>query len=161
MDKKEEIKLTLQPKYNILFNFLYKHAATFVIVLLILIVLIAQNELVEYGVAILVIYVLYLIANTIYNKIKAKNTVFNFYANRLEYNNKFRDKDLITINYKEITQVRYGQTFLQAVFKIGTIMIYTNDKKISRKWIFINGVKDVKMIYEKLINIIDGTTENK
>ena len=71
MKEKKEPLLTVKPKYNVLYNFLYKNATTFVIIVLILIVLIAQNELIEYGVAILVIYILYLIVITLYNKKKA------------------------------------------------------------------------------------------
>lgn len=61
-----------------------------------------------------------------------------------------------------MTQIKYGQTFLQTVFKLGTIMIYTNNKKITQRIIFINGVKDVKLVYEKILKVIgEKTTDNK
>ena len=66
------------------------------------------------------------------------------------------------IKYTDMTQIKYGQTFLQIVFKIGTIMIYTNSKKITQRIIFINGVKDVKLVYEKILKVIgEKTTDNK
>ena len=161
MDKNEEVKLTIKPKYNVLFNLLYKHMTTLLIIILILVVLIAENELVEYGVAILVIYILYLIANIIYNKIKYKNSIYKFYDNKLMYNNKLKDDDMIELEYKDMLQIRYGQTFLQTIFKLGTIMISTNNRKITKKIIFINGVKDVKLVYEKILKILEEANINK
>ena len=57
MDKKEEVKLTVKPKYNVIFSFLYNHVTTLLIIILILAVLIFENQLIEYGIAILFIYI--------------------------------------------------------------------------------------------------------
>ena len=40
------------------------------------------------------------------------------------------------------------------MFKLGTIIIYTNKEKILDKIIFINYVKDVKIVYEKILKVI-------
>lgn len=41
-------------------------------------------------------------------------------------------------------------------------MIYSNNKKITQRIIFINGVKDVKLVYEKILKVIgEKTTDNK
>ena len=41
-------------------------------------------------------------------------------------------------------------------------MIYTNNKKITQRIIFITGVKDVKLVYEKILKVIgEKTTDNK
>ncbi len=53
-----------------------------------------------------------------------------------------------------MTQIKYSQTFLQTMFKLGTIIIYTNKEKILDKIIFINYVKDVKIVYEKILKVI-------
>ena len=131
MDKNEKANLILKPKYKVLFNFLYSHITTLIIIILILSVLISENQLVGYGVAILVVYLIYLVINAIYNQKKYRNSVYKFYTDRLEYNNKIKNDDLEVVKYTDIIQIKYGQTFLQTVFKIGTIMIYTNNKKIS------------------------------
>ena len=162
MDKKEEAKLTIKPKYNVLFSFLYNHVTTLLIIILILAVLIAENQLIGYGVAILVVYIVYLIINAVYNKIKYRNSYYKFYNDKLIYNNKIKDDNEKEVKYTEFTQIKYGQTFLQTVFKLGTIMIYTNNKKLTQKIIFINGVKDVKVVYEKILKVIGKkTTDNK
>ena len=161
MDKKEEVKLTVKPKYNVIFSFLYNHVTTLLIIILILAVLIFENQLIEYGIAILVIYVIYLIINVIYNKVKYRNSFYK-YSDKLVYNNKIKDDNEKEVKYTEMTQIKYGQTFLQTVFKLGTIMIYTNNKKITQRIIFINGVKDVKLVYEKILKVIgEKTTDNK
>ncbi len=162
MDKNEKANLILKPKYKVLFNFLYSHITTLIIIILILSVLISENQLVGYGVAILVVYLIYLVINAIYNQKKYRNSVYKFYTDRLEYNNKIKNDDLEVVKYTDIIQIKYGQTFLQTVFKIGTIMIYTNNKKISKKLIIIHDVKDVKLIYEKILKIMgQKTTDNK
>ena len=162
MDKKEEAKLTIKPKYNVLFSFLYNHVTTLLIIILILAVLIAENQLIGYGVAISVVYIVYLIINAVYNKIKYRNSYYKFYNDKLIYNNKIKDDNEKEVKYTEFTQIKYGQTFLQTVFKLGTIMIYTNNKKLTQKIIFINGVKDVKVVYEKILKVIgEKTTDNK
>lgn len=162
MDKNEKANLILKPKYKVLFNFLYSHITTLIIIILILAVLISENQLVGYGVAILVVYLIYLVINAIYNQKKYRNSVYKFYTDRLEYNNKIKNDDLEVVKYTDIIQIKYGQTFLQTVFKIGTIMIYTNNKKISKKLIIIHDVKDVKLIYEKILKIMgQKTTDNK
>lgn len=162
MEKNEKPKLMLKPKYNMLFNFLYSHITTLIIIILILCVLIAENQLVGYGVAILIFYLVYLIINAIYNKKKYGNSFYKFYDDKLVYHNKIKDDGDQKIKYTDITQIKYGQTFLQTLFKIGTIMIYTNDKKLSKKFIVINGVKDVKLVYEKILKIMsEKTTDNK
>lgn len=161
MEKKGRPLLSLKIKYNVLFNFLYNHVTTLLIILLIVGVLIAENQLVGYGIAILVIYLLYLIISAIYNRIKYRNSIYNFYSDRLEYNNKIND-DLQTVKYVNMTQIKYGQTFLQTLFKIGNIVIYTDDKKITKRLIIIHDVKNVKMIYEKILKIMgEKTADNK
>lgn len=162
MDKKEEVKLTVKPKYNVEFSFLYNHVTTLLIIILILAVLIAENQLIGYGVAILVVYIVYLIINAVYNKVKYRNSFYKFYSDKLVYNNKIKDENEKEVKYTDMTQIKYGQTFLQTIFKLGTIMIYTNNKKITQKIIFINGVKDVKVVYEKILKVIgEKTTDNK
>lgn len=161
MKEKKEPLLTIKPKYNILYNFLYKNAMTFVIIVLILIVLIAQNELIEYGVALLVIYIIYLIAIIIYNKKKASVTFYEFYEDKFKYNKRIKDEDEEEVSYATITQIKYGQTFIQAIFKVGTIIIYTNNEKILKRLIVINEVRDVKFIYEKILEILGEKQEEK
>ena len=46
MDKKEEVKLTVKPKYNVVFSFLYNHVTTLLIIILILVVLIVFQKLI-------------------------------------------------------------------------------------------------------------------
>lgn len=162
MEKKEEVKLTVKPKYNVVFSFLYNHVTTLLIIILILVVLVAENQLVGYGVAILVVYIIYLIINSVYNKVKYRNSFYKFYSDKLVYNNKVKDDNEKEVKYVDMTQIKYGQTFLQTIFKLGTIMIYTNNKKITQKIIFINGVKDVKLVYEKILKVIgEKTSDNK
>ena len=95
-----------------------------------------------------------MVAKTIYNAKKYKNSYYEFYSDKLIYNNKIKEDNKKEIKYTEMTQIKYSQTFLQTMFKLGTIIIYTNKEKILDKIIFINYVKDVKIVYEKILKVI-------
>ena len=95
-----------------------------------------------------------MVAKTIYNAKKYKNSYYEFYSEKLIYNNKIKEDNKKEIKYTEMTQIKYSQTFLQTMFKLGTIIIYTNKEKILDKIIFINYVKDVKIVYEKILKVI-------
>lgn len=152
--EKKNAKLTIKARYNVIFDFLYNHAITLLIIILILVVLVSKNQLVGIGTVILIGYLVYLVAKTIYNAKKYKNSYYEFYSDKLIYNNKIKEDNKKEIKYTEMTQIKYSQTFLQTMFKLGTIIIYTNKEKILDKIIFINYVKDVKIVYEKILKVI-------
>ena len=151
---KKDAKLKIKSRYNVIFDFLYNHAITLLIIILILVVLVSKNQLVVIGTVILIGYLVYLVAKTIYNAKKYKNSYYEFYSDKLIYNNKIKEDNKKEIKYTEMTQIKYSQTFLQTMFKLGTIIIYTNKEKILDKIIFINYVKDVKIVYEKILKVI-------
>lgn len=153
MDKKNA-KLTIKARYNVIFDFFTNHAMTLLIIVLVLIVLVAQNQLVGIGIAILVGYIIYLIIKSIYNVKRYKNSYYKFYSDKLVYNDKLKEDNEKEIKYIEMTQIKYVQTFSQTIFKLGTIVIYTNKEKLFDRIIFINYVKDVKMVYEKILKVI-------
>lgn len=153
MDKKNA-KLTIKARYNVIFDFFTNHAMTLLIIVLVLIVLVAQNQLVGIGIAILVGYIIYLIIKSIYNVKRYKNSYYKFYSDKLVYNDKLKEDNEKEIKYTEMTQIKYVQTFSQTIFKLGTIVIYTNKEKLFDRIIFINYVKDVKMVYEKILKVI-------
>lgn len=151
---KKDAKLKIKSRYNVIFDFLYNHAITLLIIILILVVLVSKNQLVGIGTVILIGYLVYLVAKTIYNAKKYKNSYYEFYSDKLIYNNKIKEDNKKEIKYTEMTQIKYSQTFLQTMFKLGTIIIYINKEKILDKIIFINYVKDVKIVYEKILKVI-------
>ena len=151
---KKDAKLKIKSRYNVIFDFLYNHATTLLIIILILVVLVSKYQLVGIGTVILIGYLVYLVAKTIYNAKKYKNSYYEFYSDKLIYNNKIKEDNKKEIKYTEMTQIKYSQTFLQTMFKLGTIIIYTNKEKILDKIIFINYVKDVKIVYEKILKVI-------
>lgn len=151
---KKDAKLKIKSRYNVIFDFLYNHAITLLIIILILVVLVSKNQLVGIGMVILIGYLVYLVAKTIYNAKKYKNSYYEFYSDKLIYNNKIKEDNKKEIKYTEMTQIKYSQTFLQTMFKLGTIIIYTNKEKILDKIIFIHYVKDVKIVYEKILKVI-------
>ena len=152
--EKKNAKLTIKARYNVIFDFFTNHATTLLIIVLVLVVLVAQNKLVGIGIAILVGYGIYLVIKSIYNVKKYRNSYYKFYSDKLIYNNKLKEDAEKEIKYTDMTQIKYVQTFSQTIFKLGTIVIYTNKEKLFDRIIFINYVKDVKMVYEKILKVI-------
>ena len=44
---KKDAKLKIKSRYNVIFDFLYNHAITLLIIILILVVLVSKNQLVD------------------------------------------------------------------------------------------------------------------
>ena len=88
---KKDAKLKIKSRYNVIFDFLYNHAITLLIIILILVVLVSKNQLVGIGTVILIGYLVYLVAKTIYNAKKYKNSYYEFYSDKLIYNNKIKE----------------------------------------------------------------------
>lgn len=161
MEKENKEKLSIKLHYNFLFEFLDKHIVTALIIILIVGVLIYQNQLVGYGIFILVVYILYLIGRAIYGNLKCKKNIYKFYEDKLVYKRMLWDKEDRIIPYKNINEIKYNQSFLEKIFKLGTIVIFTRQKSLIEKMIVISNVRNVDIIFEKLTKIFEKyTNEN-
>ncbi len=150
---KEAPKFVIKSEYNYVYEFLSRSGVTVIILLILLYISILAKILLTY-ILMLAIYILYLIVFTVYNKLKYKANVYKFYDDKIIYTNSFINKQVKKLNYSDIREVNVGQTFLQRMFKIGTIMITVNSGNVLTNKIFIYGVKNLDEQYKKMEEIM-------
>lgn len=151
---KKEAIVEIRPKFNGVYDFLENHVSTFVIVLLVTLTMIVQNVMPNVGITIIVIYLAYLIGITIY-KVKAyKSSEYKFFKDKLIYNNKI-NPEFVELKYTDLQEIKWSQTFFQGLFKMGILIIKTNNKKLTKRYILIRNVKDVSEQYDKIVEILE------
>ncbi len=84
-------------------------------------------------------------------KNKAETTTCTFYEKKIVY--KSKDKEKI-IEYKNVKDIGYYQTFSQKIFKIGDLRIYPESGVLITSAINMNNIKNIKEEYEKIKEII-------
>lgn len=154
MEKKKP-RLVVKSEYNYLYEFLDRNGVTTFILLILLFICIKANLVLQYLVMV-VIYIVFIILSTIYNKLKYNANVYKFYDDKVIYTDSFINKESKRIKYSDIKEIRINQMFLQIPFKLGTIVISTNSGKFFDNGILIFGVKNVNEVYQKIEDIIDN-----
>ena len=84
-------------------------------------------------------------------KNKVETTTCTFYEKKIVY--KSKDKEKI-IEYKNVKDIGYYQTFSQKIFKIGDLRIYPESGVLITSAIDMNNIKNIKEEYEKIKEII-------
>ena len=84
-------------------------------------------------------------------KNKVETTTCTFYEKKIVY--KSKDKEKI-IEYKNVKDIGYYQTFSQKIFKIGDLRIYPESGVLITSAINMNNIKNIKEEYEKIKEII-------
>lgn len=158
--KKLEPILTLKPEYKFCYQFITRHALT-AITLLVLIVPIAQIGMLFLYSIILICYCIYICFMMIYDKQTYKKSEYQFYEDKLQYQNKTKKRQWQTIAYKEILQVGYRETFFQRMFRKGDLLIVLKDKRLFHIRIYIWSISNPKPTYEQIQNIIGKDLKKK
>lgn len=84
-------------------------------------------------------------------KAKVENTTCTLYEKKAVYKTKDKEK---VIEYKDIKDIGYYQTFSQKIFNIGDIRIYPDSGILITAAINMTNVRNVKEEYEKVKEII-------
>lgn len=151
----EEPKLVIQSHYNYVYEFLSRNGITTLILFVLGIVAANAGVFLQYLI-IAIVYMVFLVGSTIYNKLKYDANTYSFYKDKVIYTDSFFHKEQKEIKYTDIKEIRYNQLFLQIPFKIGDITLSTNSGKFLDNGIHIWGVKDIQNEYQKLIKILDA-----
>lgn len=154
--KKQQPEIKIKPKYQLVYEILNQHGLT--IVLLILFIYVAYMlDLFVYYIFFLCLYLLYVVIRAIIRKKKYEKTSFDFYTDKVIYQNSLRDAKEQTLNYSKIKEIRYRQLVLQRFFNIGDILIKQEKEKWFGHKIYIFGVKDVINQYRKIDKLIQSS----
>ncbi len=150
---KEAPKFVIKSEYNYVYEFLSRNGVTVLILLFLLYISILSKILLTY-LLMLAIYIIFVVLSTIYHKLKYNANVYKFYNDKIVYTNSFINKQEKRVRYADIKEVNVEQTFLQRIFKLGTIILRTNSGNILTNGIFIYGVKNIDEQYKKMEEIM-------
>jgi positive regulator of sigma E activity len=84
-------------------------------------------------------------------KKKAEKTTCTFYEKKIVYNSNSKEK---VIEYKNVKDIGFYQTFSQKLFNIGDIRIYPEGGVLITSAINMENVKNVKEEYEKMSEVV-------
>ena len=154
-----KIKYQIKPNFNLMYKLIFDFGmiTVFVIILTFLLglLIISKNAPGAIALAMLIILIITIVTirlaieHTAYN-----NYHYNFYKTKMEYKDGFLDKIQKELKYKHVREVVMSETFVERIFGIGTITIYTNASSF-RNGIFIHCVKNVEEQYKIIKQIID------
>lgn len=153
MEKKEEPIIHIKPTYQYAYEIIYRSGITILLLILFIYPAYKTGLLIGYSIFLL-IYVIYLIISNILRKKKYEVSYFDFYEDRLIYQNKRKKQKKMKISYKRIESLRYRQLVLQRFFNRGDLLIKVKDKPWFKDCIFIYSVSDVLNEYKKLEELI-------
>jgi Ca2+/Na+ antiporter len=121
-----------------------------ILALIVLLAVLAGKQFLAFFI-ILIVFIIITFLILKFKKDKAENTTCTFYEKKIVYNSKGREK---IIEYKNIKDIGFYQTFSQKIFKIGDIRIYPEGGVLITSAINMENVKNVKEEYEKMSEVV-------
>lgn len=149
--EQEEFKKEIYPQFNFLYSFIIDFVFIFLFITFFSIVVFEEFS-------IIIITIIPLTFTLIINYIKLliyKNIYYKFYADKLEYYNRFLGIKNQTIDYKYINQISFQQSVIDRIFNFGKIIIRTSNYDISSS-VVMNYIKNPKAVYEKIKKITEN-----
>ncbi len=159
-----EVKYKLKPEFNVVYRFIINFSMSFVFAFFICFGFTDIYELwfIEPNTILFTIgaMLVYAVLRTIFDKWKYSRLEYNFYNRKVEYKGSFWIKEEKELKYDNIIEIIATQNFLERIFEIGTIRIYTDslnygyqtginrNRNRKRSGIFINCVGNVGEKYK-------------
>lgn len=129
---------------------------SFIIIIFAIIVCIASVEAgLVLGLICFIIFGIILTINTAIKKKQFNSYVYDFYKTKVIYKDSFLNISEKEVKYKHIREVTLRQTFMQRLFNIGTIILFTNAETGFASGIFLGSIEDVQSVYKQIKSIID------
>ena len=158
-----EIKYQLKPSFNLMYKIFMENSYAMGLIMILAILLytfsVSQKKEAIIGVLIFIaVIIISVIIKLAIEKMQYNNYQYNFYKTKMEYKDGFLDKVQKELKYKHVREVVMSETFVERIFGIGTITIYTNASSF-RNGIFIHCVKNVEEQYKIIKQIIDEGTD--
>jgi hypothetical protein len=146
-DKKElyKLKRSYVPGYEIV-----RLGDSIILAVIILLALLATKQYVVFGI-LLVIFLVIAYFTLKARKKKANNTECTFYEKKIVYSSNAKEK---VIEYKNVKDIGFYQSFSQKLFNVGDIRIYPEGGVLITSAINMENVKNVKEEYENMSEIV-------
>ena len=153
-----EIKLTVKPT----FKFAYMMIPTtllwlFFMLMIALPITIGEPEVggIAWGLGVIVLLVILGII-AIFTKAQYKNLTYDFYGSKVIFVDSFFNLSRKEVKYKHIREVTMKESFIQRLFNLGSIVLYTNAETGVGNGISIVNVENAKEVYAKIKNLINN-----
>lgn len=135
-------------KYNFWLDFLEKHVGS--IILVAVAGFIVPKDIVKYYILIVVLYAIWILISSIYNRKKINSTQLSIYEDKLVYEINFLKQERREIFYNEISDLKYTQRQISNMFNIGELFIVVRDKSFFNNILTIKGINNYKEVIEQL-----------
>lgn len=167
-----QIRFSLKPEFNILYQLLSTLWRGIVILFLIAYCITGLPLLFYFPIIPIGFLVIYVAIKMIFGNIQYKNLSYNFYKTKVEYVDGFLNKEEKELKYKFVREVTMSQSIFERICGIGTIKIFTNassggyngknhNSMNGRNGIYIHCVNNVQEQYRIIKQVIDeGTPED-
>lgn len=174
---KKEIIEDNQIEYQInsVFNFKYEIISTSISsMIVVLLINIAFADVIDFWIGSsnalpfsIVIMIVFIVTSLILRKRQFQFLEYNFYKTKVEYKDKFLNKEQKELKYQYVREVTMSQNILERLCGIGTIQIYSNatsgiytssnnnNYQKNKNGIYIRSVENVQEKYHTIKHIID------
>ena len=153
-EKREEPIVHLKPEYKYGYEIMNRSGITIVLLILFIYAAYKTGLLIGYLVF-LFIYFIYLVISNILRKKRYQVSYFDFYEDKLVYQNKRKKQQKKKLSYRRIESIKYRQLVLQRFFNRGDLLIKIKDKGWFQDCIFIYSVPDVLNEYKKIVQVVE------
>lgn len=87
-----------------------------------------------------------------------QNTQYDFYIDRVEFTEKLKSTEKVSLRYPNIEEISYSQGRLQSKFNLGTLLLKVPDymvhKGIQRGGVYMHDIENPQEIFQKIKKII-------
>lgn len=167
------VRLTLKPEFNMLYQFLSAVWNGILVLFLIAYCITGIELFIYYPIIPTGFLAIYILIKMVVGNMQYKSLKYNFYATKVEYIDGFLNKEEKELKYKFIREVTMTRSILERICGIGTIKVFTNassggygggnhNNMKGRNGILIHCIANVEEQYRIVKQIIDeGTPEEE
>lgn len=151
------IILTVKPTFKFIYQFLPSFIVCLIILFIPFISLIYTNitTFLLLTLFLVIFFTIILSIILVITKKQYDSYTYNFYKTKVIYIDSFLNISEKEVKYKYIREVTMTQTFIQRLFNIGTIWLYTNAESGLNNGIRIISVENVSDVYNKIKSTIN------
>lgn len=152
-----EIKplLKLKPKFNLLTALSSKHLGTLATLIFIGVLLVQTSGVnVWYFIAVLAVYIVYLVIRMLWLKKKYKKTAYLFFEDRLFIIKKYGRQEQTMIPYNDIADILFYQNYAQKLFGMGSLGVKISSGNFFNNIIMLESLEDLNGTIEKIRDIL-------
>ena len=155
--KDTEIQLRVKPTFKFIYMLL-PYLIIFIIMIFmfsLIFTMISVSVGIKLFLICFVIMAVILAIKTAINKMQYNCYCYDFYNTKVIYRDSFLNLSEKEVKYKNIKEVTMRQTFIQRIFNIGNIVLFTNAETGLGNGIFMVNIENVEDVYRKVKEIIN------